>query len=105
MITEKKIIQTLNEWEFGANLKNGDFVRGVSREHYESIAKEIVKNNDLLHSVSEIRGKLTPIVNLIAIIENGVPNKSDKHHKVYLKEIDNCKRVINELAEKEVYSR
>ncbi len=53
MITEEKIIQILNEWEFGANLKNGDFVRGVSRKHYESIAKEIVQNNDLLHSVSD----------------------------------------------------
>ena len=79
----------------------------MTEQETNEIRKDILKasNNGVLDSVSEIRGKLTPIVNLIAMVENGVPHKSDRHHKIYLKEIENCKRVINDLAQREVYSR
>ena len=93
------------EWEYKEDWKN--FLDDYEDEISELLTTEdnTSENTLPIDSVSEIRGKLTPIVNLIAIIENGVPNKSDKHHKVYLKEIENCKRVINDLAQREVYSR
>ena len=52
MITEKEIIEILNEWEFGANLKNGEFVRGVKNEYYKNVARAIVSKNESLHLVS-----------------------------------------------------
>lgn len=52
MITEKEIIQILNEWEFGANLKNGEFVRGVKNEYYKDVARAVVSKNESLHDVS-----------------------------------------------------
>jgi hypothetical protein len=45
MTTEEKIIQILNEWEFGATLKSGEFIRGVKKEYYKDIAEEIVNQN------------------------------------------------------------
>ena len=51
MITEKEIIEILNEWEFGANLKNGEFVRGVKNEYYKNVARAIVSKNESLHLV------------------------------------------------------
>ncbi|MCH9621037.1 MAG: hypothetical protein S4CHLAM20_04510 [Chlamydiia bacterium] len=74
-------------------------------DHATDYIKKKELKSDLLHSVSEIRGKLCPITNLIAMIENGVTGKTEKHGEIFNKEIDNCKRVINELAQREVYSR
>ena len=54
MITEEEIIQTLNEWEFGANLKNGEFIRGVKKEYYKDIAEAIVNKNLTMHDVSNL---------------------------------------------------
>ena len=51
MITEKEIIEILNDWEFGANLKNGGFVRGVKNEYYKNVARAIVSKNESLHTV------------------------------------------------------
>jgi hypothetical protein len=51
MITEKEIIEILNEWEFGANLKNGEFVRGVKNEYYKNVARALVSKNESLHDV------------------------------------------------------
>ena len=86
-------------------MKNKDRIQYLEKwiEKYNS--EDLLTDNVSLHSVSEIRGKMTPFANLIAILENGVPHKSDRHHRVYLKEIDNCKKVINELCEREKYSR
>lgn len=51
MITEEEVIQILNEWEFGANLKNGEFVRGVKNEYYKDVARAIVSKNESLYDV------------------------------------------------------
>ena len=61
MITEKEIIQILNEWEFGANLKNGEFVRGVKNEYYKDVARAVVSKNESLHDVRNICQCSSPV--------------------------------------------
>jgi hypothetical protein len=43
MTTEKQIIQILESNEFGATLKEGDYIRGIYKEHFARVAREIFK--------------------------------------------------------------
>tara|TARA_R110000772_G_scaffold48693_1_gene111116 strand:+ start:1491 stop:1760 length:270 start_codon:yes stop_codon:yes gene_type:complete len=42
MDLKKIIIQTLNEYEFGNNLKNGDYIRGVKKTYFYNVAQTII---------------------------------------------------------------
>jgi hypothetical protein len=42
MDLKKIIIQTLNEYEFGDNLKNGDYIRGVKKMYFNNVAETII---------------------------------------------------------------
>ncbi len=41
-ISKEDIIKVLNNWEFGATMKDGSYVKGVKNEYYGGVAKEIL---------------------------------------------------------------
>lgn len=51
MDLEKIIIQTLIEYQFGDNLKNGDYVTGVKRIYFGEVAAMVVKKYNDIHNV------------------------------------------------------
>jgi len=82
-------------------MENKDRIQYLEKwlEKYNS--EDLLTDNVSLHSVSEIRGKMTPFANLIAIVEGGLV---DKHPKIQENLLDTCKRMLNELCEREKYS-
>ena len=45
---EKIIVKTLIEYQFGENLKNGDYITGVKKMYFNEVAKMVVKKyNDI----------------------------------------------------------
>lgn len=51
MDLEKIIIQTLIEYQFGDNLKNGDYVTGVKKMYFGEVAAMVVKKYNDIHNV------------------------------------------------------
>jgi len=51
MDLEKIIIQTLIEYQFGDNLKNGDYVTGVKKMYFGEVAALVVKKYNDIHNV------------------------------------------------------
>ncbi len=62
MDLEKIIIQTLIEYQFGDNLKNGDYVTGVKKMYFGEVAALVVKKYNDIHNVvfseAELKAKL-----------------------------------------------
>ena len=53
---------------------------------------------DVMLSLPDIRNKLSPIKNLIAMFENGVVKCNVEMHDLVLKEIEECKESIAYLS-------
>jgi hypothetical protein len=53
MNLEQIIIQTLIEYQFGDNLKNGDYVTGVKKMYFGEVAAMVVKKYNDIHNVSK----------------------------------------------------
>jgi hypothetical protein len=53
---------------------------------------------DVMLSLPDIRNKLSPIKNLIAILENGLVKGNVEMHDLVLKEIEQCKKSIAYLS-------
>jgi hypothetical protein len=51
MDLEKIIIQTLIEYQFGDNLKNGDYITGVKKMYFGEVAAMVVKKYNDIHNV------------------------------------------------------
>lgn len=49
-------------------------------------------------SLPDIRNKLTPITNLIIMLENGLVNGNIEMHDLVLREIEQCKKNIAYLS-------
>lgn len=83
-------------------MENKDRIKYLEKwlEKYNS--EYLLTDNVSLHSIAEIRGKMTPFATLIAIVEGGLV---DKHTKIQENVLDTCKRMLNELCEREKYSR
>lgn len=82
-------------------MENKDRIQYLEKwlEKYNS--EDLLTDNVSLHSVAEIRGKMTLFATLIAIVEGGLVDKHTKIQNV----LDTCKRMLNELCEREKYSR
>ena len=52
MNLEQIIIQTLIEYQFGDNLKNGDYITGVKKMYFGEVAAMVVKKYNDIHIVS-----------------------------------------------------
>lgn len=53
---------------------------------------------DVMLSLPDIRNKLSPIKNLIAMLENGLVKGNVEMHDLVLKEIEACKQSIAYLS-------
>ncbi len=53
---------------------------------------------DVMLSLPDIRNKLSPITNLIAMLENGLVKGNVEMHDLVLKEIEQCKKSIAYLS-------
>ncbi len=53
---------------------------------------------DVMLSLPDIRNKLSPIKNLIAMLENGLVKGNVEMHELVLKEIEACKKSIAYLS-------
>lgn len=53
---------------------------------------------DVMLSLPDIRNKLSPITNLIAMLENGLAKGNVEMHDLVLKEIEQCKKSIAYLS-------
>lgn len=53
---------------------------------------------DVMLSLPDIRNKLSPIKNLIAMLENGLVKGNVEMHELVLKEIEACKESIAYLS-------
>ena len=53
---------------------------------------------DVMLSLRDIRNKLSPITNLITILENGLVKGNVEMHDLVLKEIEQCKKSIAYLS-------
>jgi hypothetical protein len=53
---------------------------------------------DVMLSLPDIRNKLSPIKNLIAMLENGLVKGNVEMHDLVLKEIEQCKESIAYLS-------
>ena len=53
---------------------------------------------DVMLSLPDIRNKLSPIKNLIAMLENGLVKGNVEMHTLVLKEIEACKQSIAYLS-------
>jgi hypothetical protein len=53
---------------------------------------------DVMLSLPDIRNKLSPIKNLIAMLENGLVKGTIEVHPLILKEIEQCKKSIAYLS-------
>jgi len=79
-------------------------IQVIPNGYIEDIAEEIVKLCNLQNvresiPIHDIRNKLSPVCNLIAMIQ------SDEMVDKYIpEEIEKCKKSINYLADREVYS-
>lgn len=60
--------------------------------------KTTLPQSDVSYSLPEIRNKLTPIKNLITMLENGLAMGSIELHPLILKEIKSCKESIEYLS-------
>lgn len=82
--------------------KNKDRIEYLEKWLERNKNEDLLSDNVSLHSVSEIRSKMTPFATLLAIVENDLVNKNQKMQTNLL---DTCKRMLNELCEREKYSR
>jgi hypothetical protein len=55
-------------------------------------------------SIPDIRNKLTPISNLITMMENGLVKGNVEMYDLVLKEIEQCKISIDYLSKKRIYN-
>jgi len=51
MDLEKIIIQTLIEYQFGDNLKNGDYITGVKKLYFGEVAATVVKKQIIMSTL------------------------------------------------------
>ena len=69
MNLEQIIIQTLIEYQFGDNLKNGDYVTGVNKMYFGEVAAMAVKKYNDIHNVIVPKGTLCDVCGSDDIIE------------------------------------
>lgn len=95
-ITEEDIVQQFPEDN------ESDPNSGIDDDCYAKRegARWAVKKMQNSRSVPDIRNKLTPFKNLIAMIENGLAKGSVQVHDLVLKEIEECKKSIEYLSSK-----
>ena len=55
-------------------------------------------SSDVMLSLPDIRNKLSPIKNLIAMLENGLVKGNVEMHDLVLKEIEACKESVAYLS-------
>ena len=54
MDLEKIIIKTLIEYQFGDNLKTGEYITGVKKMYFGQVAADVVRKYNDIHNVSEL---------------------------------------------------
>lgn len=85
MDLEKIIIQTLIEYQFGDNLKNGEYVTGVKKMYFGEVAAMVVKKYNDIHNVSgslPTSEELQEIVVKIAYSQQGEEQSDDCYAKM-----------------------
>lgn len=83
MNAEQIILQILKEYQFGDNLKNGDYVTGVKKMYFHQIAKDIVKklNIDSVDSRRELLCNCSFSESEIDVVDSDVVCKTcDKNY-------------------------
>lgn len=71
-----------------------DFMKDAALEKQA----EQLNETDVMLSLPDIRNKLSPIKNLIAMLENGLVKGNVEMHDLVLKGIEQCKKSIAYLA-------
>ena len=71
---------------------------GFSDTYVHWLEKQLIYRQDAMLSLPDIRNKLSPIKNLIAIIEKGLVKGDVELNGLFLEEIEQCKESIAYLS-------
>jgi hypothetical protein len=96
----------MNKIEYSLRLAKdctyADEMMESAKEHLRNVIdealKEVLPQTDVMLSLPDIRNKLSPIKNLIAMIEIGLVKGNVEMHDLVLKEIESCKESIAYLS-------
>lgn len=70
----------------------------MEKENSNNQQEQQCNIHDVRLSLPDIRNKLSPFKNLIAMLENGLVKGTDEMHEYVIKEIEQCKKSIVYLS-------
>jgi hypothetical protein len=97
-MTREELIDFAKHLDEGCNLLGESYIESRTDEYLNKVANKNLALTDVMLPLSSIRNKLSPLKNLIAMIENGLAKGNVEMHDLLLKEIEQCKKNIAYLA-------